>query len=84
MSQNVLGSEGVILERNPGESSGCFASKVLVQEDFHINNYLWALWASLVAQRIKHLPAMPETQVRSLGWEDPLEKEMAIHSSILA
>ena len=40
--------------------------------------------ASLVAQRIKHLPAMQETQVRSLGWEDPLEKEMATHSSILA
>ena len=40
-------------------------------------------WASLVAQRIKRLPAMQETQVRSLGWEDPLEKEMATHSSIL-
>ena len=40
--------------------------------------------SSLVAQRIKHLPAMQETQVRSLGWEDPLEKEMATHSSILA
>ena len=41
-------------------------------------------WASLVAQRAKCLPAMQETQVRSLGWEDPLEKEMAAHSSILA
>ena len=40
--------------------------------------------ASLVAQRLKHLPAMRETWVRSLGWEDPLEKEMATHSSILA
>ena len=40
--------------------------------------------ASLVAQRIKRLPAMRETQVPSLGWEDPLEKEMATHSSILA
>ena len=40
--------------------------------------------ASLVAQRLKHLPSMQETQVRSLGWEDPLEKEMATHSSILA
>ena len=39
---------------------------------------------SLVVQRLKHLPAMWETQVRSLGWEDPLEKEMATHSSILA
>ena len=40
--------------------------------------------ASLVAQRLKHLPPMRETWVRSLGREDPLEKEMAIHSSILA
>ena len=33
---------------------------------------------------VKHLPAMWETRVQSLGWEDPLEKEMAIHSNILA
>ena len=39
---------------------------------------------SLVAQRLKPLPPMQETQVRSLGQEDPLEKEMATHSSILA
>ena len=39
---------------------------------------------SLVAQMVKHLPAMQETWVRSLGWEDPLEKEMATHSSTLA
>ena len=41
-------------------------------------------WASWVAQRLKHLPAMRETWVRSLGREDTLEKEMATHSSILA
>ena len=40
--------------------------------------------ASLVAQMLKHLPAMWETWVRYLGWEDPLEKKMATHSSILA
>ena len=40
--------------------------------------------ASLVAQTVKNLPAMQETQVQSLGREDPLEKEMATHSSILA
>ena len=40
--------------------------------------------ASLVAQSLKCLPAMRETWVRSLGWEDPLEKEMETHSSILA
>ena len=39
---------------------------------------------SLVAQMAKKLPAMSETRVQSLGWEDPLEKEMATHSSILA
>ena len=40
--------------------------------------------ASLAAQRVKHLPAVQETRVQSLGQEDPLEKEMATHSSILA
>ena len=39
---------------------------------------------SLVAQMVKRLPAMWETQVRSLGWEDLLEKEVATHFSILA
>ena len=39
---------------------------------------------SLVAQMVKNMPAMQETGVRSLGWEDPLEKGMATHSSILA
>ena len=41
-------------------------------------------WASLVAQLVKNLPAMQETSVRSLGWEDCLEKGKATHSSILA
>ena len=40
--------------------------------------------AALEAQMVKNLPAMQETQVQSLGWEDPLEEEMATHSSILA
>ena len=42
------------------------------------------IWASLVVQLVKNLPATKETQVRSLGQEDPLEKELATHSSILA
>ena len=37
-----------------------------------------------MAQMVKHLSTMQETQVQSLGWEDPLEKEMAIHSSTIA
>ena len=49
-----------------------------------INSILFKSRASLVAQRLKPLPAMWETWVRSLGQEDPLEKEMATHSSILA
>ena len=40
--------------------------------------------ASLVAQMVKNSPAMQETWVESLGWEDPLEREMATHSSMLA
>ena len=40
--------------------------------------------ASLVAQRVKHLPTMWDTRVQFLGWEDPLEKEMATHSNTLA
>ena len=41
-------------------------------------------WASLVAQMVKRLPAVRETWARSLGWEDPLEREMATYSSTLA
>ena len=41
-------------------------------------------WASLVAQLVKNLPAMPETWVQSLSWKDPLEKEKATHARILA
>ena len=56
---------------------------------FHIQGLppptvLWKyLICTLVAQRVKRLPAMQETWVQSLDWEDPLEKEMATHSSIL-
>ena len=57
------------LERSPGEGIG------------YSSQYSWA---SLVAQMVKNLPAMQEIWVHSLGWEDPLEKEEATHSSILA
>ena len=57
---------------------------VFVGISFGFGWYFMLLWTSLVAQMVKHLPAMQETQVRSLGWEDPLEKEMATHSSTLA
>ena len=47
-------------------------------------NYFFEVWVSLVAQIVKNLPAMQETQVQSLGWEDPLEKKLATHSNSLA
>ena len=49
-----------------------------------LKQYMKNGWASLVAQMVKKLPAVWETWVRSLGWEDPLEKETATDSSILA
>ena len=45
---------------------------------------VYGVYDSLVAQMVKSPPAMKETQVRSLGWKDPLEKEMATQSSVLA
>ena len=64
------GNSGSILElgRSPGEGIG------------HSLQYSWA---SLMVQMVKNLPAMQETWVWSLSWEDPLEKGMAMHSSIL-
>ena len=46
--------------------------------------YVWIYWASLVAQLVKNPPAMQDIPVWSLGWEDPLEEDMASHSSLLA
>ena len=57
------------LERSPGEG---------------IDYPLQYSWASLAAQLVKNPPAMQETWIRSLGWENPLEKGKATHSSILA
>ena len=48
------------------------------------STHVCKVWSSLVAQMAKCLPATQKTRVRSLGWEDPLEKEMATHSSTLA
>ena len=48
-----------------------------------IGYLLQNFWASLVAQMVKNPPAMQESWVQSLGWEDPLEEGMATHSSIL-
>ena len=65
------GDPGLIpgLGRSPGEGKG-----YPIQDS----------WGSLVAQLVKNLPAMQETWVQSLGWEDPLEKGKTTHSRILA
>ena len=52
--------------------------------DYPLKIIILYYWASLVAQRVKRLPTMRETRVRSLSQEDPLEKAMATHSSTLA
>ena len=58
----------------------------MLSKDFKLIQKILALFfvAFMVAQIVKNMPAMQETQVRSLGQEDPLEKKMATHSSILA
>ena len=67
----------------------CTQKGVYIYSSFHVNKYrpkssmLLATY-SLIAQLVKNLPVMQETWVRFLGWEDPLEKEVAPHSSILA
>ena len=68
----------------------CIANRHFFKASYNSKGYVCHLlissdiiWTSLVAHRLKHLPAMWETWVRSLGREDPLEKEMATHSSIL-
>ena len=54
-----------------------------VSDSIEYLSFLLVLKSSLVAQMVKHLPTMQETWVQSLGWEDPLEKKMATHSSTL-
>ena len=49
-----------------------------------ISHDVLCIWASLIVQSVRNLPAVQETWVQLLGWEDPLEKEMATHFSILA
>ena len=67
---------------NAGDSSSILGSRRPTGEG--IGYPLQYCWNSLVAQLVKNPPAMQEIWVQSLGWEDPLEKGMATHSSILA
>ena len=61
-----------------------FSVHIILKPTCRVLSITILAWASLVAQMVKSLPAVQETRVRPLGWEDPLEKEMATHSSILA
>ena len=66
-------------------NSKCFISiNFLIFSSLCFKHHPFPIWASLVAQLVKNLPAMLETWVQSLVWEDPLEKGKATHSSILA
>ena len=59
--------------------------RLFVRIHIYVHTYIHTyIWASVVAQTVKNLPAMCETRVQSLDWEDPLEKGMATHFSILA
>ena len=66
------------MESTPGEDTVKFIEMTTKDLDYNTNI------VSLVAQMVKKLPAIQQTQVQSLCWEDPLEKKMATHSSILA
>ena len=74
-----IGKESACNEGDPGSIPGSGRSA-----GEGIGYPLQYSWSSLVAQLVKHLPAMWETWVQSLGWEDHLEKGIATHSSILA
>ena len=78
-SGSSAGKESACNAGNPGLIPGSGRST-----GERIGYPLQCSWASLVAQLVKNPPAMWETRVQSLGWEDPLEKGKATHSSILA
>ena len=67
----------IVCNADEGEP-GTYKDRVIMEGDPH------TVIEGMLAQMVKNLPAIQETWVRFLGWDDPLEKEMAIHSSILA
>ena len=67
-----------------GFRSTLFRAADKLFDPFLLTSVFKRVGASLVAQLVKNLPEVRETWVRSLGWEDPLEKGTAVHSSILA
>ena len=87
---NIMASGPIISWQIDGETVETvidfifLGSKITADGDCsHVIKRCLFFGASLVAQKLKHLPVMQETWVQSLGWEDPLEEGMATHSSIL-
>ena len=76
---SLAGKESTCNAEDPGSTPGSGRST-----GEEIDYPLQYSWVSLVAQTVKNLPAVRETWVQSLGWEDPLEEGMATHASILA
>ena len=85
-----VGGRGVFPDNSVGKESACNAGDPGLIPEWGrstgegVDYPLQYSSASLVAQLVKNPPAMQETWIRSLGWEDPLEKGTAAHSSILA
>ena len=80
----IIGSRFSLLEKEIINIESARMRGISEDQRYLNNMKSWFELASQVAQRLKCLPAVQETWVLSLGWEDPLEKEMATHSSILA
>ena len=76
-------SESILKSKYQGFNPGSFPGTGRSARE-GIGYSLLYFWASLVAQLVKNLPAMWETWVQSLGWEDPMEKGKATHSNIMA
>ena len=84
LSDGRDGGKALLFISSPSETTYHSIILYLFHDICSILYYLCYYWDSLIAQLVKNLPAVQETWVRSLGREDPLEKEMATHSSILA
>ena len=76
IQNNIVSSNSKVISKNLRTSLRCTYPSIW--------SFPVVYWASLMAQLVKNLPAMQETWVRFLGWEDPLQKGKATHSSILA
>ena len=73
----------LLLQFNTFTTAHIFYRAPILPSSLYNQLYSIAIWASLVAQLVKNLPAMRESWVQSLGWEDPLEKGKATQSGIL-